>query len=376
MSSKQRHIHRATRSDENPYFQFRRDTAQDRSLTFEARGVLAYILSKPDDWEVQPSDLEQNCGKSVVYRILKELRKHGYIQLVTPRDENNRIISWDYEVYEHPLIKNQEVAFQEVENQELENRDTTKNRVLQNTDSNKEQKKENTFPASGTDSNSSGDKLAAFEPFVDTLDIDTDTPNERIPDDELEPMPPYQEPAIELYECTSKDTAEMIAAWWEWNPYKPSKRGMVTTLKDQMAIPTNREYAANLFKRGVRPIDFVRVMAPLYRAAKDNPVKGKELAFQYMCPIVDEYVAQNRRGERGAFTQDQPRWAAKKPGADVVSFGENLWARNDLFVDLAPRYFTIAELTPQEPETETYAPQPSEFDSWTAEDWEKDGNAL
>mgnify|MGYP007100092944 CR=1 FL=1 len=386
MSNKPRHIHRAARSDENPYFQFRRDTAQDRNLTFEARGVLAYILSKPDDWEVQPSDLEQNCGKSVVYRILKELRKHNYIQLVTTRDENHRIISWDYEVYEQPLIKKQEVAFQEVEKQELENRYTTKNRVLQNTDSNKEQNKENTSATSAgsfSDSHEVGtqpaaddkkETLNAFEGFVSTLDIDTAAPLDRIPEDELEPMPPYEEPPLILHECKETDIAEMIAAWWEWVPLRPALRGKPSTLADHIKIPTNREYARNLFERGVRPIDFVRVLNGL---RLHPPAEGhKEMPFQYVCPMVDTYVSQNRSHERGAFTEQDPRWAAKKPGTACVYLGENLWERKDLFVDLAPRYITIAQLTKQAEETETYAPQPSEFDTWTAEDWEKDGNRL
>lgn len=380
MSNKPRHIHRATRSDENPYFQFRRDTAQDRTLTFEARGVLAYILSKPDDWEVQPSDLEQNCGKSVVYRILKELRKHGYIQLVTPRDENNRIISWDYEVYEHPLTKNQEVGFQEVENQELENRHTTKNRVLQNTDSNKEQIKENTFAASAnsfSDTSQTNDPLAAYANFVDTLDIDITQSSDRIPDDELEPMPPYQEPPLTLHECKAADIAEMIAAWWEWVPIRPALKGKPSKFEDHVKIPSHRTYAKNLFERGVRPIDFVRVLAPMKRAFQNGDKQFKEMPFEYVCPMVDDYVAENRIHERGLFTEESPRWAAKKPGAAVVTFGENLWERKDLFVDLAPRYFSIAELTQQAAEeSETYEAQPSEFDSWTADDWEKDGNPL
>ena len=153
-------------------------------------------------------------------------------------------------------------------------------------------------------------------------------------------------------------------------------KGRVSQLADFMKIPTNREYAENLFKRGVRPIDFVRVLAPMRRKFLAGDKTFKEMPFQYVCPMVDEYVGQNRRSERGLFTQESPRWAAKKPGAAVVHFGEDLWLRDDLFLDLAPRYFSIAELTAQETETEDYTEQPTEYDSWTADDWEKDGNPL
>lgn len=216
--------------------------------------------------------------------------------------------------------------------------------------------------------------LNAFEGFVSTLDIDTAAPLDRIPEDELEPMPPYEEPPLILHECKETDIAEMIAAWWEWVPLRPALRGKPSTLADHMKIPTNRDYARNLFERGIRPIDFVRVLNGL---RLHPPTEGhKEMPFQYVCPMVDAYVAQNRPHERGAFTEQDPRWAAKKPGTACVYLGENLWERKDLFIDLAPRYFSIAQLTKEAEENETYAPQPSEFDTWTAEDWEKDGNPL
>ncbi len=112
MTTKTRFIHRAARDEEHPYFMLRRATAQDTTLSFEARGLLAYILSKPDDWKVQPSNLQQNCGRSVVYRILAELIEHGYIRRTQTRDENNKIISWDYAIHEEPLIKNREVVIE------------------------------------------------------------------------------------------------------------------------------------------------------------------------------------------------------------------------------------------------------------------------
>jgi len=56
-------------------------TLNDRRLSWEARGMLAYLLSKPDHWKVVPKALvnETSAGKSVVYRILKELEEAGYI---------------------------------------------------------------------------------------------------------------------------------------------------------------------------------------------------------------------------------------------------------------------------------------------------------
>jgi len=137
---KTRLIYRAEHSKENPYFQMLRAAAQNRELTFEARGVLAYILSKPDDWKVQPSDLEQQCKKSVVYRVLAELIKHGYINRVQERNDKKQIIAWHYLVHEYPLPRKQEVALPEVAKLEVVKTDITEYR--------EEQKKEKKQPAS------------------------------------------------------------------------------------------------------------------------------------------------------------------------------------------------------------------------------------
>jgi hypothetical protein len=123
-------IKRNLHGKENPYFMMTRATAQDRELSWEARGVLCYLLSKPDDWKLQPTDLEQGCAKGRVYRILDELIETGYIERVQQRDENTgQIRSWDYLVYESPLPRFPEVGLPEVEN-----RDAYIVETVQNTD--------------------------------------------------------------------------------------------------------------------------------------------------------------------------------------------------------------------------------------------------
>ena len=57
------------------------EAMNDKRLSWEARGMLAYFLSKPDHWKVIPKALinETDAGKVVVYRVLKELEDAGYI---------------------------------------------------------------------------------------------------------------------------------------------------------------------------------------------------------------------------------------------------------------------------------------------------------
>lgn len=74
-------IQRAPKDRENPYRLINRHAMEDDRLTFEARGVLAYILVKPDNWEIQINDLRRagGTGRDKVYRILNELIAFGYI---------------------------------------------------------------------------------------------------------------------------------------------------------------------------------------------------------------------------------------------------------------------------------------------------------
>jgi len=79
-------------------------TPQDESLTWEARGVLWYLLSKPSSWVVQPKDLQQNCGRDKVYTILNELVEKCYIRYIEER-KDGRFLGITYMVYERPYAE-------------------------------------------------------------------------------------------------------------------------------------------------------------------------------------------------------------------------------------------------------------------------------
>ena len=102
--SKAATIIRAKHDKENPYFQMRRDTIQNENLSWEARGMLCYLLSKPADWEIQISDLKQKCGRAKVYAILDELIKANYIKERQKFQDEKGHWQWTpYIVYELPI---------------------------------------------------------------------------------------------------------------------------------------------------------------------------------------------------------------------------------------------------------------------------------
>lgn len=81
----------------------------DDRLSWEARGLLVYLLSKPDKWTVQVRDLinrtknaiGKSAGKDKVYSIINELRAAGYIYREFKR-EGGSFVGVDYEVSETP----------------------------------------------------------------------------------------------------------------------------------------------------------------------------------------------------------------------------------------------------------------------------------
>ena len=97
-------IIRARHDKDDPYFRLRRATAQDSSLSWAARGVITYLFSKPDDWDVRVEDLigQGNLGRDAIYKILTELRLSGYIHRHRERRPDGTIGRWVIDVYETP----------------------------------------------------------------------------------------------------------------------------------------------------------------------------------------------------------------------------------------------------------------------------------
>jgi hypothetical protein len=75
---------------------------EDTRLSWAARGLLGYLLSRPDDWRVLINDLRKrgDLGRDGVYRLLRELREAGYVRFVRARDRHGRIRGGTYLVRE------------------------------------------------------------------------------------------------------------------------------------------------------------------------------------------------------------------------------------------------------------------------------------
>lgn len=74
-------------NDDAPYFIMANSAAQDTALSYEALGLLTYLLSKPKDWKVMIPDLTKRCGSEKVYRMINELLANGYLERRQDRSE-------------------------------------------------------------------------------------------------------------------------------------------------------------------------------------------------------------------------------------------------------------------------------------------------
>jgi len=79
--------------------------SNDENLTWEARGVLLYLLSKPPDWKVNRNDLinRSPAGLRVVKRVLIELQDKKYMFRTRHKDSKGRFF-WLTYVYDFPQL--------------------------------------------------------------------------------------------------------------------------------------------------------------------------------------------------------------------------------------------------------------------------------
>lgn len=122
-------------------------TLNDPRLSWEARGMLAYLLSKPDHWKVIPKALinETSAGRAVVYRILNELEAAGYLTQEQTHAADGTFSEIERVVHEVSCISPDGTAYQ------LSAYGSTaygKPTYIERTDLEKELKVESTLPAS------------------------------------------------------------------------------------------------------------------------------------------------------------------------------------------------------------------------------------
>jgi hypothetical protein len=77
----------------------------DARLSWGARGLLVYLLSKPDDWVVRPNDIMRRgpARELKVTRMLAELKRYGYLSRRRIK-RSDGTFNWVTTIYESPAL--------------------------------------------------------------------------------------------------------------------------------------------------------------------------------------------------------------------------------------------------------------------------------
>ena len=103
------------------YTVMNRTALNDSRLSWKAKGIIAYMLSMPDDWVFYITELVKHStdGEKAFRSGLKELKDHGYVKRFPVHDENKKISHWETVIYETPnqdlLAQNLQVGNLQVE---------------------------------------------------------------------------------------------------------------------------------------------------------------------------------------------------------------------------------------------------------------------
>ena len=131
------------------------DYLQDVNLSWKAKGLITYIMSLPDDWQLNISDLKNRSkdGRDSTANGVNELIENGYCIRVKQRNSGGMFVGYDYTVSDikefQPITENTETEpktentysenpvsdYQNTENPEQINTNNTNNLFKQNTNS-------------------------------------------------------------------------------------------------------------------------------------------------------------------------------------------------------------------------------------------------
>lgn len=104
-------IIRTHKSTENPYVMISKIMLYDKELSLKAKGLLCFLLSKPDNWQIYVAQLAQDLkeNKDTIAGILNELISNGYLKREQIR-ESGKIVGYDYTIYETKQTETQETV--------------------------------------------------------------------------------------------------------------------------------------------------------------------------------------------------------------------------------------------------------------------------
>lgn len=217
---------------------------EDVRLSWEAKGLATYLLSKPDDWRIKTTQLWHASANGIqaVKRILRELEAAGYLQRERSRDPQTGKFVWMQILYEIPLP---------VETVPPAEGETSIGR-----------KPSHGQPSDGKPSDGNpyyGEPCDGFPSDI----VSTDIPNTDIPSTEvINPEPSSPDPSSK---ATKQDDGDEVSSPDEWR--------QVTALMHRCGI-TLSGYMSEQYQDMLREYGVLAVLAGIKNAA-DNGKAGR-----------------------------------------------------------------------------------------------------
>ena len=98
---------------------------RDENLSAKSLGILAKMLSLPDNWEFSETGLcsiFKKDGRDSIRSGLKELEENGYLVRIRVRDDSGKLTSVEWTVSDRPMFEKPMLENPMLENPMLENR--------------------------------------------------------------------------------------------------------------------------------------------------------------------------------------------------------------------------------------------------------------
>jgi hypothetical protein len=105
MNAEEKTIFRIVKDKENPFVMMDRRVLENLQMSWKAKGLLAYLLSRPDNWEINMGDLVNRStdGEHSTRGALDELLIAGHVVRDIERDDQKRFVRFVFKVYEKPV---------------------------------------------------------------------------------------------------------------------------------------------------------------------------------------------------------------------------------------------------------------------------------
>jgi Helix-turn-helix domain len=89
----------------NGFTQIANTLVEDSRLSWKAKMILVYLLSRPDYWRINKKDIENRAtdGRESVQNGLNELKELGYLHIYQDRNEKGQMIGWVWEYDDVPF---------------------------------------------------------------------------------------------------------------------------------------------------------------------------------------------------------------------------------------------------------------------------------